>query len=142
MTQYASIADLTSLGFPALALGSLPDADANNALDAASIEADGYLAPRYTLPLTTWPLSLRMHVARIAAYVIMSTRGMNPGSRGNELIVKGYDDAIMWLKNVARGVVTLPIADTAAPAMISPQVASSYSRGWDADEDCLDGGYL
>jgi phage gp36-like protein len=131
MTAYCDKSDLTTLGIPAAALQDFSDADKDAAIEAFSSEADGYLSSRYTTPLTTWPRSLRMHVARGAVYILITQRGMNPNSLGNELIIKGYDDAISYLTKVSRGVITLPVSVTAPAVTVAPDICSDTSRGWD-----------
>lgn len=120
MSQYADIADLELLGIPPRALEQFSAAEKNRALTVMSSEADSYIPGRYQ-PLTTWPDSLRIHVARGAAYILLTSRGMNPNSAGNELIIKGYDDAIMFFKSVQRGIVTFP-RDAVPDVAYSPSV--------------------
>lgn len=131
MANYCDISDLTDLGIPAAALSGFTDDEKTSAIDAMSSEADSYLSARYKPPFTSWPVSLRMHVARGAVYILMSKRGFNPNAGGNELIVKGYDDAKSWLTKVARGFVTLPVVDTAPAATAIPEVSSTAGR-WDS----------
>ncbi|HEY1136575.1 MAG TPA: DUF1320 domain-containing protein [Xanthomonadaceae bacterium] len=82
--------------------GKLADADA---------EIDGYLAGRYTLPLTTVPEALRRIACDVARYHLYD-------DRVTEAVQKRYDDAIKFLRMVAKGEVQLGV-DTggAAPAV-------------------------
>jgi phage gp36-like protein len=129
VTQYADIADLEGLGINPRALEQFSSAEKNRALTVMSSEADCYIPGRYR-PLTTWPDALRVHIARGAAYMLLTSRGMNPTAGGNELIVKGYDDAIAYFKNIQRGIVTFP-RDQASPDVgYSPAVIQGDpSRG-------------
>lgn len=128
-TQYATRTDLEQLGLVAGALSGIADADVNAALLAASSMADGYLASRYgsSLPLATWPESLTQHVCAIAAFRLMSAIGFNPEDGAHVVIRMGYDDAIRWLRDVSKGVVTLISAPTAA---LTPQAYSDEGRGF------------
>lgn len=126
--QYAVIADLTNLGIPETALSSFDDAQKNDALTAASDLADGWLATKHPTPLTTYPRSLTIHVARMAVYILMTARGMNPNAGGNELIIKGNDDAMKWLAMVSKGMVVLPSTTTAPAGTSVPQIISTPSR--------------
>jgi phage gp36-like protein len=130
-SQYCDESDLNDLGIPAAALSSFTSQQKLDAITAFSSEMDGYLSPRYTVPLADWPRSLRMHCARGSVYVLMSQRGMNPNSLGNELIVKGHEDALQFLNRVARGIITLPSNETSSVAIASPAFESSCSRGWE-----------
>lgn len=128
-TQYATISDLERLGLTARALEGVNPADIDGALLAASSEADGYLASRYGshLPLTTWPDSLRMAVARMAAFQIMSAIGFNPEDGSHIALRMSYEDARRWLRDVSAGRVTL----ISAPASsLAPKAWSNEGRGF------------
>jgi phage gp36-like protein len=73
--------------------GKLADADA---------EIDGYLSGRYTLPLTNVPEALRRIACDIARYHLYD-------DRVTEAVQKRYDDAIRFLRMVAKGEVQLGV---------------------------------
>lgn len=82
------------------------------ALRRASREADSYLATRYKVPLTPakgeggaplWPEPLTGFVADMAHYHLC---GGN--ARDDEGIMRRYQEALDWLKAVAKGVADLP----------------------------------
>lgn len=126
MTQYASTTDLQRLGLSSRALAGVSSYAITDALVSASSIADGYIASRYgdALPLTTWPESLRMAVASIAAFTILGVVGFNPEDGSHVIVAKRRDDAMAWLRDVSLGRVTLPAA-TVAPARIArPSVVS------------------
>lgn len=135
MSVYATAADLTRLAIPAEALEGITVEDQDAALSAASSVADGYLASRYTLPLTSWGDDLRRAVCLIAAYDLMTRRGYNPEG-GDEQLRLRYEDAIRWLERVADGKVTPPAEDSstagtsASAGLGSPEVRSGTKRGW------------
>lgn len=106
-TQYALVADLAQLAANPTSLNGIPSTDQQAALDAASAEADGYLAAQYQLPLVSWGTPLRMHVCNMAMYRLMARRGYRPG--GADVSFKErYDEAIAWLRGVSAGRVTPP----------------------------------
>lgn len=82
------------------------------ALRRASREADSYLATRYKVPLTPakgedgaplWPEPLTGFVADMAHYHLC---GGN--ARDDEGIMRRYQEALDWLKAVAKGLADLP----------------------------------
>lgn len=107
MSQYATITELGLFGMTAAAQTTFSDDAKNAALQGASDHADGFLGQRYRLPLTgTYPAALKMHVARIAAWILMSGRGFKPGTTDAETLHQAYKDANSWLEKVAAGTVT------------------------------------
>jgi phage gp36-like protein len=104
---YAKVGDLDAHGIPAAAIGSASQSVQAECCLAATNEADGYLGGGKTLPLTAWESDLTDAVAQIAVYKIMKRRGFQPQG-SDELIVKGRDDAISWLRGVARGDIEPP----------------------------------
>jgi phage gp36-like protein len=100
---YALPSDLMRFGLPARALESVPMTAIVDACFAASEEAAGYLGSAYSLPLASWGVDLRMHVAKMAAYNLMSIRGYDPDSGQDRLLQVGRDQAVTWLNRVADG---------------------------------------
>lgn len=136
MTRYAEAADLARLGVRAQATSGIASGDINSALDAASLLFDSYARARYVVPFTTWGADVTGAVAKVAAYEILSTRGMQPGGNpADESIRDRYRDAIAWMKDVSAGRVhvsggnTTPTSTRHARAA-SPRVASGERRGW------------
>lgn len=132
MSQYATRDDLARGGLRAAALSGVSTADQDAALVAASGEADGYLAKRYLMPLVAWGDDLRRRVVHIATFDLLATRGYAPASGVDPLVAKRYDDAILWLRDAARGLVepqgivdSTPEIDEAAPL-----VSSDDAAGW------------
>lgn len=113
MTRYATTTDLTRLGLPSGALTNVPTATQEEALDAFSSKADGYLRTLgYTLPLTAWGDDLRLCVAHLVAYDLMVTRGFSPGAGNDQNLRLRHEDALAWLHDVARGTVTPDLTDS------------------------------
>lgn len=128
---YATTTDLDELGLPTGWLTGVTTAQQEAALDAASAEADDYLRARYTLPLSAYPDSLKARVVDMAVFRLMKRRGYNPENGNDNLIAKAYDDAMVWLKQVARGEVVLGATD-ATPSTYegAPEVNTGTARGW------------
>jgi phage gp36-like protein len=113
-----------------LMLAQLPDgtqdaAKVARALSGASSVIDGYLSIRYALPLTGIPDVLRDACVSIAVYRLAS----EPGSLAEDMRTR-YEDAIAYLKDVARGIAGIgaptiaqqqAAAAAASPALASPQ---------------------
>lgn len=117
-TLYASLEAMTAhFGLPEmlnLAPGTddaegQPTLDGQRVLDAlarASREADTYLAPRYAVPLAVsgddTPEPLKGFVMDMARYHL--TGG---DAQESESIIRRYEEALGWLKNIAKGVTDL-----------------------------------
>ncbi len=106
MTRYASTTDLTRLGLPSAALTNISTEAREDALDAASSLADGYLSSRFGLPLSAWGDDLRSCVSRLAAYDLMVTRGYAPEAGRDDQLLLRSEAAMRWLRDVAAGIVT------------------------------------
>lgn len=102
---YATPTDLYRLALRQAALSGISSADQTQALEAASRVADSYLQARYQLPLAAWDDDLRRAVAIIAAYDLLSGRGFAPEGSDEHVRLR-YEDAISWLRDVSRSVVT------------------------------------
>ena len=75
------------------------------ALDDASAEIDGYLAARFTLPLTDVPEVLNRIACDVAMYRLQSLRPIHDLTDAR----LRYDDAIAMLAKVAGGEMTLGV---------------------------------
>lgn len=135
MTRYADTTDLVRLGLPSAALTGVATAAQEDALDAASAEADSYLRARYVVPFTSWGDDLRQCVAAIAAETLLTTRGYNPQAGRDDVIANRADRWRSWLKDVSAGrahvsgCTTTPTATRHARAS-GPRVTSDRTRGW------------
>lgn len=131
---YCTPADLASSSLTTKALSATTqDVQARACIDASN-EADGYLARRYTLPLTAWPSDLRRKVAAVAGCDVLMQRGFQPQGP-DEMIVMAKRDALTWLGRVGSGAVSPPgIADsTPTKRGAAPRLTSAASRGWNDD---------
>lgn len=80
----------------------------DRALSDASALIDSYLAKLYRLPLSTVPPFLTKAAADIARYFLY-------GKSAEDTVTKAYTDAVTWLTNISKGLVTLD-AEGVAPA--------------------------
>jgi phage gp36-like protein len=117
----------------ALALGEkagFEDSELEAVILAASSTAYSYIRSRYRLPLVTWGHDLRLAVAKIATYIAFSSRGFDPSNPADQVILKNYDDAIAWLKDVAGNRAAADVVDTSPAPALSPRVISNTPRGY------------
>lgn len=99
----------------------------DRALADAEAEIDGYLAARYTLPLTAVSNLLQLTACNIARYRLY-------GSATTDEVRNRYLDAVRLLKNIAAGTIVLPGASAQAPAVGGAAVAQrSPAPRFDAD---------
>lgn len=121
---YATLQDLVDR-FADDELIRISDRDDTGAINAdvvavkladADAEIDGYLAGRYTLPLTTVPETLRRIACDVARYHLYD-------NRVTDTVQKRYDAAIKFLEMVARGQVQLGVdtGGTAPTVSAGPQ---------------------
>lgn len=129
---YITDAELLSLGLPGAALSVVAESTRDQARAAASAEASSYLKKRFALPLASWGSDLKRKVADLASYDLMTFRGFDPGSESGALIVKRRDDAVLWLRDVAKGIVEpTDLVDSTEPVdEQAPLVASDTGAGW------------
>jgi phage gp36-like protein len=140
---YATLADLTTYGLPATALGQLTAGQQQAALDQASKRADNYLRGRYALPLVAYDTDLTELVCRIAAFNLLCIRGYNPAAAADVNIKQRHDMAIRDLELVQKQQMHLNVTpapsqvpDYDQPTLISSSVvnvgsgATGSNRGW------------
>lgn len=133
MARYAEAADLAQVGLSSDLTTGIDAAVINGVLDKRSRFADGYLAGRWTLPLTAWGDDLRLAVCQLAAWDIMTTVvGMNPEDASNSNWRDRRDEALSWLRDVAAGKVTpVGIVDTTPDVPeAGVSIGSEPLRGW------------
>ena len=128
--NYATLAGLISR-FGETELVQLTDRTGANAIDTAVVdraiadaaaEIDGYLQGRYELPLATVPAIITAYACDIARYRLFD-------DRATEQVTKRYDDAIRFLKLVAKGEVQLGTAPGGdAPDTTGGPAASAEER--------------
>jgi phage gp36-like protein len=137
ITVYADVAQLEALGMRAEALAKILEPAKTIALQTATDLVNGYLA-RYQLPLMAIGGDLVRATAIIAAYDLLSAKGLNPDqSASDKNVLDRYRDTLAWLKLVAQGtVVPTGIIDSGAGAEVGEpsagqsRVISAESRGY------------
>lgn len=139
--SYATIADLLKRAGERELL-QIADDNRDGEPDAAIVAAaledarhliDGYIAAKYATPLKAVPPLVRGWAVSIARYVLH--RNGAP-----EHVEQDYRDAVSALKDVARGLIALPVAeDGEAPAPVTGTSMASHPaqvftpsklRGW------------
>jgi phage gp36-like protein len=138
---YATLSDLTDRAGET-ELRQIADRDRDGVPDAGVIAAaladardaiDGYIGAKYALPLADVPPLVRVWAVSIARYILH--RNGAP-----DHVAQDYKDAIAALKDVSRGLITLPVAQgDAAPAPGASEVLAAHPapvftperlRGW------------
>jgi len=101
MQEQIPESDLISLTDDADA-GIIDTSVTDRAIADADAEIDGYCGKRYAVPFTTVPPVIRKLSVDIAIYNLFARRQGAPEDRRNR-----YKDAIKFLENVAKGLVSL-----------------------------------
>ena len=105
-SQYAQPADLAAIGVLGTFLQTTPVSDQVQAIRSASATIDSYVGQRYTLPIVQWSYDVQQYCCWIAAYVLVQQRGYKPANAAEDTFKLRYDQAIAWLRDVARSVAT------------------------------------
>jgi phage gp36-like protein len=100
-----------------------------SALDSADATLNGYFAARYKLPLVAWGADVKQCAADVAAYRLMSRHGYASEGEDSDLRQR-YEDALKWLENVVRGMITPDVAVTSPSPTRLARVHTSEPRGW------------
>lgn len=88
---------------------------------------DGYMAGRYTVPLSPVPANLPRIACQVARYLLLD-------SAADDRARQDYEDALAWLKDVAAGRVILTEAVAAATTAVSATpVTRTTARQFDGD---------
>ncbi len=131
--QLASLTDLAALGLAVSAFpASITDAVKTAHLLAASGLVLSYVKKRHALPLASWGQDLIRATVALATFSLMALRGFDPANAADQLVLKGHDDAIVWLRDVSRGDAELVdcIDATDSTDEASPLVESDEALGW------------
>jgi phage gp36-like protein len=115
---------------PAAIIARIDSATVTAAIDAACATADGYLASRYEFPFTQPGTDLKQACADIAGYRLASTHGYSNDGDDSDIRTR-YEDAIAWLRDVSKGLVTLDkVTQSPAPVRFARVVSPNTVRGW------------
>jgi hypothetical protein len=135
---YGTAARLRTLGPGGATFSDLDDSTLEFYLSAASEKFDSYVGKRgYDVALSTYGLSLELSVYQVASWMLLvGVRGVNPADPAHAALAKSHDDAVLWWRDVAKGLANLK-GD--APARLSTGTARVISttscgtgstRGW------------
>ncbi len=128
---YCLRTDLVLYAINAQAIAGIADAVVDSACAAASSIADSKFRARYPLPLLTWGVDVRSNTAKLAAYDVLVTRGMNPAGADRQFLER-YDRAMRWFDDVERQCAHPDVTYTAttSPNYSAPYVISKPQRGF------------
>lgn len=102
--------------------GAIVDTVLDRAMATAESEVNSYLGAAYTLPLPSVPESLKTFTGDIARYYLYD-------EQPTEQVVKRYERAVSWLRDVAKGVVNLGFPNSSDnPTESSIVVVSSRTQ--------------
>lgn len=134
MSTYGDVAGLNAYGVkPAAYPADITDPVKLDHLTKASSIADSYIRKRYGLPLSSYGADLSAAVYAIATFTLLRRRGFDPTNPADQLVVKGNDDAIAWLRDVAKGLAELADVVDATPG--EPEAAPLFECDEQVDWD-------
>lgn len=130
--QLATVTDLQRLGHLPQAIASMSDDVKNAHLMSASQVALSYCKKRYGTPLVQWGDDLRGAVVAIAGWTLLCQRGFNPANSADLTVRERHDQAVNWLRDIAKGLAELVdvIDSTPETEEASPLVASEPRQRW------------
>lgn len=131
-TMLATIDDLAKFGPVPAAIQAFDVTTKEGHLAKASGLALSYVKKRYAPPLIEWGEDLRGAVVAIASWTLLCSRGANPNNAADVSAKERHDSAVLWLRDVARGLAELVdvVDSTTAPGVAAPMMASEGSLGW------------
>lgn len=83
---------------------------AEEAIQDADAEIDGYLAKRYNVPLKEVPAVIRKFAKDIAIYNLVSRIGIDENDREKTILTR-YNQAVSFLTKAANGTIQLGLAE-------------------------------
>lgn len=134
MTAYATLADLANYGsLPAAVYAAMADAEKSAKLESASRTLDSYMAgDRWSPPFPNPGAELIRRTCHVATYDLICARGFNPETPTHQLVMKNYDDALSWARDVGAGRArpTSTVDQTPATSEGAASCESDAPRGW------------
>ena len=100
--------------------GSVDPLAATSAFSKASSEIDSYLATRFDVPVSPAPDVVKERCIDIAIYRVCPDSALTDEKR------RRYEDAIAWLKDVAKGLATLDLGDDVPATATQDVPETSY----------------
>lgn len=147
---YCTVDEITTLGINPEALADVEPEQKAAAIGAASDKMDGYLSSQFKLPLKTFGQDVRTCCAVLSGVHLLRVRGYSP--EADPSIKETVDAQMLWLRDVARGIVRPQVVDSSPSAQLGvpssqPRISSAPSRGFSRmpgsspwGGDCGDGG--
>ena len=137
---YITLDEFDILGGPERVIAEYPELSRSRFIAAAVAQADEYLAKVYTVPLADGAvtMAMKLHIARMAFYFLVSSSGYDPGSDDGVLHTQ-YEDAVKYFQRIALGTVLIPGGTSGGssgsltpPGGPAPAAEAFYSdaRGW------------
>lgn len=131
MASLVTVAELALYGMNSTALAGFTTGEKEAAAEAATSEFECIVGPAYSVPLTSVPVAVKLHIARMAVFHLYAVRGFSPDGR-DAVILDNYDRAIAFAKQVQKGQQVLSPTETSSTRIESPQVDSDDERGWES----------
>lgn len=101
---------------------------AEEAIQDADAEIDGYLAKRYPVPFTTVPKVITKFSKDIAAYNLASRQGIDESERDKTYLTR-YNSAISFLSKMATGIIEIGIEESLNGTSLTNQgISLQYSK--------------
>lgn len=131
-TPVCTVADVTTIGMPASALGTLTLTQQQACVDAANGVVESHLSGRFPLPWSSWGPEVKFWAVVIARKFILDVRGRNPSTaNADKVIDDGYDRAIKDLDLVQRQALHPTVVPAQTPgATDQGPVCISSSAAW------------
>jgi phage gp36-like protein len=112
--------------------GQVNETKVTEAIEEAEGEIDAYCQARYTLPFDPVPKVIRKICITLVIYALFTRRGLNPDNNADAIIIQDKKDAIRFLENLAKGLVTIGPADNGSgETPVSPPAQTVQINGPD-----------
>lgn len=139
--RYGSIAGIENVGIKAEAIQRFTAPQKNAVLDAVTSTMNGYFRKKFTLPFVQVGADIDRCACILAAYDLLSSRGLSPEGKDQNIIDRASDQ-MKWLEGVSKGLIVPDVTDS-SPAAVEgqqsggPRVISSSSRGYSVRGTCF-----
>ncbi|WP_051273246.1 gp436 family protein [Desulfotruncus alcoholivorax] len=91
--------------------GQINEGRVNQAIEDATSEINSYCMANYDVPFNPVPNVIKKHCVDIALYNLMSRRGFDEEKGSDRIIQERYKSSVRVLENIARGLITLGVAN-------------------------------
>jgi hypothetical protein len=130
---YCTAADVSKFGVRGAALTGISSSDIDDTIGAVSKEFESYFRSRYNLPLLDFGDDVRAAVARVVAYELLITRGLNPELGADQNLAVRAEQSRSWGRAVARQEANPDVTPTPpqVPAYDQPRIVTQPQRWTD-----------